>query len=76
MELPKFEGGNLMGWFCRGHQFSSLTAPFRKPKSSALYIHLEDKALQWHQMFMKDRVKTAMNMKWEEYEATMVKQDL
>ncbi|KAG8374820.1 hypothetical protein BUALT_Bualt10G0035300 [Buddleja alternifolia] len=66
VEFPKFYGEDLRGWVYRCEQFFEVddTPPDAKVKLAAL--HLEGKALQWHQIFMKSRL-TREIPNWEEY---------
>ncbi|KAG8384286.1 hypothetical protein BUALT_Bualt04G0102600 [Buddleja alternifolia] len=66
VEFPHFNGEDLRGWLTKCEQFFEVddTPPTAKVKLDA--IHLEGKALQWHQMFMKGRL-TRQVPNWEEY---------
>ncbi|KAG8386982.1 hypothetical protein BUALT_Bualt03G0205200 [Buddleja alternifolia] len=66
IEFPKFRGEDLRGWIYRCEQFFEVddTPPDAKVKIAA--VHLEGKALQWHQIFMKNRL-TREVPQWGEY---------
>lgn len=66
VSFPHFSGDDLRGWVCRCDQFFEVdeTPSFAKVKIAA--IHLQGKALRWHQTYMKYRI-TGDVPSWEEY---------
>ncbi|KAG8387730.1 hypothetical protein BUALT_Bualt02G0051800 [Buddleja alternifolia] len=66
VEFPKFRGEDLRGWVYRCEQFFEVddTPPDAKVRIAA--VHLEGKALQWHQIFMKSRLTRELP-NWEDY---------
>ncbi|KAG8380503.1 hypothetical protein BUALT_Bualt06G0022400 [Buddleja alternifolia] len=66
VEFPKFLGDDLRGWVYRCEQFFEVDATPSESKVKLAAVHLEGKALQWHQMLMKSRlIRNLPN--WEEY---------
>lgn len=66
IEFPHFSGDNLRGWIYCCDQFFEVdeTPPQSKVKIAA--VHLDGRALQWHQAYMKGRITRDVPM-WEEY---------
>ncbi|KAG8377514.1 hypothetical protein BUALT_Bualt08G0040900 [Buddleja alternifolia] len=66
VEFLYFNGDDLRGWLYKCEQFFEVddTSPTTKVKLAV--VHLEGRALQWHQMFMKGRL-TREVPNWEEY---------
>lgn len=66
IEFPHFSGDNLRGWIYRCDQFFEVdeTPPHAKVKIAA--VHLDGRAIQWHQAYMKGRITRDVPM-WEEY---------
>ncbi|KAG8384225.1 hypothetical protein BUALT_Bualt04G0095800 [Buddleja alternifolia] len=66
IEFPKFNGKNLRGWVYRCEQFFEMDETPNESKVKLAAVHLEGRALQWHQMYMKSRL-TRQIPDWEEY---------
>lgn len=65
VEFPKFGGVGLKPWLYKCAQFFELDEIADPNRVKLAAIHLEDKALLWHQTYMKNRGYVAP--KWEEY---------
>lgn len=70
VEFPKFGGDDLNSWLYRVEQFFELDKVPDETKTRLAAIHLEDKALQWHQSFMKNRGNVPLS--WVEYKEALV----
>ncbi|RVX10301.1 Retrovirus-related Pol polyprotein from transposon 17.6 [Vitis vinifera] len=66
VDFPKFNGGGLDGWLLRVEYFFEVdrTPPEARVRLAAL--HLEGKAIQWHQGYIKCRGNEAY-LDWSEY---------
>ena len=66
VDFPKFNGGGLDGWLLRVEYFFEVdrTPPEARVRLAAL--HLEGKAIQWHQGYIKTRGNEAY-LDWSEY---------
>lgn len=62
----KFNGEDLRGWIYRCEIFFEYDDTAEESKVKVLAIHLEGRALQWHQMYMKTRFSPDIP-EWEEY---------
>ncbi|KAG8371328.1 hypothetical protein BUALT_Bualt13G0076300 [Buddleja alternifolia] len=64
VEFPHFGGDDLRGWLYKCEQFFEVdeTPPLAKVKLPS--VHLQGKALQWHQIYMKGRLTREMP-NWE-----------
>ncbi|XP_020080220.1 uncharacterized protein LOC109703897 [Ananas comosus] len=70
IEFPRFDGEDLKGWLYRCEQFFEIDGTAEDAKVKLATIHLEGRALQWHQIFMKSRLTRAIPS-WEEYISTL-----
>ncbi|KAG8390797.1 hypothetical protein BUALT_Bualt01G0120900 [Buddleja alternifolia] len=66
VEFPHFSGEDLRGWLYKCEQFFEVDETPSTAKVKLASVHLEGKALQWHQMYMKGRL-TREIPNWEEY---------
>ncbi|KAK4397677.1 hypothetical protein Sango_1243200 [Sesamum angolense] len=66
VEFPKFDGDNLRGWVFKCEQFFEVDDTPSDAKVKLAAMHLESRALQWHQVYMKSRLTKEVS-KWEEY---------
>nr|CAD1821649.1 unnamed protein product [Ananas comosus var. bracteatus] len=66
IEFPRFDGEDLKGWMYRCEQFFEIDGTAEDAKVKLAAIHLEGRALQWHQIFMKSRLTRSIPT-WEEY---------
>ncbi|KAG8386329.1 hypothetical protein BUALT_Bualt03G0137600 [Buddleja alternifolia] len=66
MEFPKFCGEVLRGWMYRREQFFKVDDIPSEAKVKLAALHLEGKALQWHQIFMQTHLTRELP-NWEEY---------
>ena len=63
-EFHRFDGEDLEGWIFRCDQFFSLDDTDDPIKAS---IHLDSKALDWHQTYIKTRSLSPLPLTWAEY---------
>lgn len=66
IEFPHFEGANLRSWVYKCDQFFEVDNTPSNTKVKIASVHLDGKALQWHQSYMKSRI-TRDPPTWEEY---------
>lgn len=55
IEFPKFEGSDLNSWMYKCNQFFDLDNVNDTQKVKLVAIHLEGRALLWHQNYIKSR---------------------
>ncbi|KAK8931221.1 hypothetical protein KSP39_PZI016563 [Platanthera zijinensis] len=66
IDFPRFNGDNLLDWiYCCDRYFDVEETPDNL-KVRLASIHLDGKALQWHQVYVKNRL-TCQPPAWEEY---------
>lgn len=65
VEFPRFEGGDLRSWLYKYNQFFQLDDTEDAPKVGLSAIHLEGRALLWHQNYMK-KCQNVLS-KWTKY---------
>lgn len=53
MEFPKFHGEDVLGWVYKCDQLFEVDGTSELPKVKIASIHLDGKALLWHQALMK-----------------------
>ncbi|KAL0462917.1 UNVERIFIED_CONTAM: hypothetical protein Slati_0179300 [Sesamum latifolium] len=66
VEFPKFDGDDLRGWLFKCEQFFKVDDTPSDAKVKLATVHLEGRALQSHQVYMKSRL-TREVPNWEEY---------
>ncbi|KAG8362966.1 hypothetical protein BUALT_BualtUnG0018600 [Buddleja alternifolia] len=66
VEFPRFNGEDLRGWIFKCEQFFEVDETLFDAKVRLAAVHLEGKALQWHQVYMKSRL-TREIPSWEVY---------
>ncbi|KAK4428393.1 hypothetical protein Salat_1138900 [Sesamum alatum] len=66
VEFLRFSGEDLQGWIYRREQFFEVDEMLFDAKVKLAAVHMEGKALQWHQVYMKSRL-TREAPRWEEY---------
>ena len=66
IEFSRFDGEDLEGWLFKSERFFQVDFTSHSAKVKLAAIHMEGRALQWHQSFVKNQ-----NLKeeppWEEY---------
>ncbi|XP_022008221.1 uncharacterized protein LOC110907566 [Helianthus annuus] len=67
VEFPKFNGDDVEGWMYKCEHFFSIDETPEKYKVRYAAVHLEGRALQWHQGFMKSTGKQIGDITWDEY---------
>ena len=70
MEFPRFNGDDVKGWIFRCRQFFCLDQVEDEMKVGIAAMHVYDKALVWHQQFIK---RYGENSSWEVYEQQVLK---
>ena len=55
LECLKFDGENFRGWPLKTEQFLMADQTSENDKACIVMMHLEGKALQWHQRYMKNQ---------------------
>ena len=55
LDCPKFDGYDFLGWRLKIEQYFDAVGIAEEDKVQTAMIHLDGKALQWHQRFMKSR---------------------
>jgi len=53
VEFPRFDGKDVRGWIYRCEQFFEVDETPVRSRVKIAAIHLEDKALMWHQSYMR-----------------------
>ncbi|KAG8380917.1 hypothetical protein BUALT_Bualt06G0066500 [Buddleja alternifolia] len=66
VEFPRFNGEDLRGWLFRSEQFFDVDETPSEAKVRLAALHLDGKALQWHQVYMRARLTRELPG-WEEY---------
>ncbi|KAL4361032.1 hypothetical protein GQ457_04G005470 [Hibiscus cannabinus] len=69
---PKFDGDDFRGWLSKLEQYFEAEMVPDYAKVQVVMLHLEGRALQWHQFVAKNQ-GGLNNMEWEEY-LTMMKE--
>ncbi|KAK9672380.1 hypothetical protein RND81_12G097000 [Saponaria officinalis] len=71
VEFPRFNGEDVLGWIYNCDQFFEVDSTSENTKVKMISIHLEGKALLWHQSLMKTREFGSWPT-WNEYKAAIV----
>jgi len=71
VEFPRFWGEDVQGWIYKCEQFSKVDSMEDGLKVRVASIHLSDKALQWHQSFMRNRNGDPWP-RWDEYKTAIL----
>ena len=69
IEFPKFNGEDVKGWIFRCKQFFRIDGVEEEMKVELASMHLYDKALTWHQQYLK---KYGEGTLWEQYEEKLL----
>lgn len=69
VEFPKFWGDDLKSWLYKCEQFFMLDNVGDEARVKLAAIHLEGKALQWHQAYLRQRENAIPT--WTEYVAEL-----
>jgi len=72
VEFPKFLGEDVQGWIYKCDQFFEIDNVDEDVKVRIASIHLSERALQWHQSFMKSRSGREWPL-WAEYKGVITK---
>ncbi|XP_074317936.1 uncharacterized protein LOC141654717 [Silene latifolia] len=67
IKFPTFDGSNVDDWLFKCAQFFSMSETDEVTKVTYASMHLETRALAWHQSFIKNRKEESL-LKWDEYE--------
>lgn len=71
VEFPKFAGDDVSGWIYRCEQFFCVDSTNENAKVRIASIHLDGKALMWHQSYMKT-LGEGVWPNWNEYKTAIV----
>ena len=66
LECPRFDGENFRGWLLKLEQFFEADHTKEQDKVRTVMLHLEGRALQWHQRFMKNH-RVLNEVSWNHY---------
>ena len=66
LEFPKFHGEGLNEWLCKCEQYFDFDETADDFKLRIASLHLEGRALQWHQNYMGNKGNQRV-LQWEEY---------
>ena len=66
MECPHFDRSDFKGWYLKMEQFFFVDHTRDQDKVRTVMMHLEGKALQWHQRFMKNQ-RGLSKVDWNQY---------
>ena len=70
LECPRFDGYDFLGWYMKVEQFFEAVGVEESDKVQLVMIHLDGKALQWHQRYMKAK-GSLKEMQWSIYAGNM-----
>ncbi|GMJ10211.1 hypothetical protein HRI_004690300 [Hibiscus trionum] len=66
LPCPRFDGDDFRGWHSKLEQYFEAEAVPENSKIRLVMLHLEGKALQWHQFLMRNQEDFA-NLGWSQY---------
>ena len=66
LECPRFDGVDFRGWLLKIEQFFEADQTKESDKLRTVMMHLDGKALQWHQRYMKN-YGALSEMNWDHY---------
>ena len=66
LECPRFDGDNFSGWLMKTDQFFEAEGVADNAKVRAVMMHLEGRALQWHQYYVRSR-GSSVGLEWAPY---------
>ncbi|PKI34771.1 hypothetical protein CRG98_044838, partial [Punica granatum] len=72
LEFPRFCGDGVREWLYRCEQFFEVDETPDNVKLKLVVIHLEGRALQWHQSYVRSLGVEGKSMGWNEYVAAVV----
>lgn len=67
--FPQFFGEDFDGWMLKVEHYFEVDATFNDDKLKLAVLHLNGRAIQWHQSFMK--AEGGALVRWEEYTVAM-----
>ena len=70
IECPRFDGNDFLGWYMKVEQYFDAVEIPAAEKVQTVMIHLDGKALQWHQRHMKTK-GPLKDMSWPDYAGDM-----
>ncbi|XP_074287822.1 uncharacterized protein LOC141612975 [Silene latifolia] len=70
IKFPVFNGDDIEGWLFKCDQFFSVTDVDAIQKVTYVSMHLESKALAWHQAYTKNRT-SIVPLGWDEYKVAI-----
>ena len=66
LECPRFYGENFRGWLLKMEQFFEADQTKEQDRVRTVMMHLEGRALQWHQRFMRN-YRSLEEVSWSHY---------
>ena len=66
LDCPRFDGYDFLGWHMKMEQYFDAVGTQEVDKIQLVMIHLDGRALQWHQRLMRTK-GSLKEMKWENY---------
>ena len=66
LDCPRFDGYDFLGWRLKVEQFFEVVNLLEEDKVPTIMIHLDGKALQWHQRFAKSKCPLK-GIEWNSY---------
>ena len=66
LECPNFENENFKGWLLKMEQFFKADQTRDQDRVHMVMMHLEGRALQWHQRYMKNQ-NNLQEVIWTQY---------
>ena len=70
LECPRFDGADFKRWLLKMEQFFMVDQTREHDKVRIVMMHLDGKALQWHQQFMRNQGSLS-EVNWNQYVTKM-----
>ena len=70
LECPRFDGTDFKGWLLKMEQFFVVDQTREHDKVRTVMMHLDGRALQWHQRFMRNQGSLS-EVNWSQYVTEM-----
>ncbi|PKI69639.1 hypothetical protein CRG98_009994, partial [Punica granatum] len=71
LDFPQFCGDGVREWLYRCEQFFEVDETLDEVKLKLVVIHLEGRALQWHQSYVRSMGVEGKSVSWNEYVAVV-----
>ncbi|KAJ0578410.1 putative nucleotidyltransferase, Ribonuclease H [Helianthus annuus] len=72
IDFPKFDGNEVDGWIYKCEHFFNIDETPENFKVRYAAIHLEGKAVKWHQSFLKTKTVPISEILWKDYSEAIV----